>query len=68
VWVGISERGNQEPKRRFRAMRGFGAERNMVAMTRLIALRHNCIIDRTDWLAHAAQSVWTTPISACTEV
>lgn len=64
--VGISERYNQEPKRRFRAMRGFGAERNMVAMTRLIALRHNCIIDRTDWLAHAAKSVWDAPIATLT--
>lgn len=62
--VGISERYNQEPKRRFRSMRRFGSERNMEAMTRLIALRHNCLLDRADWLAHAARSAWDLPISA----
>lgn len=56
--VGLSERYNQEPKRRWRAMRGFGNGACMEAMMRLIALRHNCIIDRTDWLTYAAQSVW----------
>lgn len=50
--VGISERYNQEPKRRWKAMRGFGSVACMEAMMRLIALRHNCIIDRTDWLTH----------------
>jgi len=64
--VGISERYNQEPKRRFRSMRGFRNEQNMKAMTRLIALRHNCIIDRIDWLNYAAQSVWDAPIPAAT--
>ncbi len=62
--VGISERYNQEPKRRFKAMRGFGSVGNMEAMTRLIALRHNCLLDRADWLDHAARSVWDVPISA----
>lgn len=62
--VGISERYNQEPKRRFKAMRGFSNEQNLIAMTRLIALRHNCLIDRTDWLAHALNSTWTTPLPA----
>lgn len=60
--TGISERYNQEPKRRFRPMRAFGAIRNMEAMVRLIALRHNCLLDRTDWLRHAAYSVWHTPV------
>ena len=38
----------------------------MIAMTRLIALRHNCILDRTDWLAHAARSVWSQPVTTTT--
>jgi transposase-like protein len=62
--VGISERYNQEPKRRSRAMRGFGNAACMEAMMRLIALRHNCIIDRIDWLSYAAQSVWDAPLRA----
>jgi transposase-like protein len=64
--VGISERYNQEPKRRWRAMRGFGSVAGMEAMMRLIALRHNCIIDRTDWLMCAARSVWDAPVTAPT--
>lgn len=64
--VAISERYNQEPKRRFKALRAFGAEANMQAMTRLIALRHNCILDRTDWLAHALSHTWNRPLPATT--
>ena len=62
--VGISERYNQEPKRRSKAMRGFGNVACMEAMSRLIALRHNCAIDRIDWLAYAAHSVWDAPLTA----
>jgi len=62
----ISERYNQEAKRRFRPGRSFGSERNMRAMTRLLALRHNCIIDRTDWLEHAARWLWQVPATAPT--
>jgi len=60
--AGISERYNQELKRRGRAMRGYRSEAGMIAMNRLIALRHNCILDRTDWLIHAAGSLWPEPI------
>lgn len=60
----ISERYNQEAKRRFRPGRSFGSERNLRAMTRLLALRHNCIIDRADWLEHAARWLWQAPASA----
>jgi transposase-like protein len=63
---GICERYNQEPKRRSRAMRGYRDQACMTAMNRLIALRHNCIIDRTDWLAHAAQSLWSQPVTDTT--
>lgn len=62
----ISERYNQEAKRRFRPGRSFGSERNLRAMTRLLALRHNCIIDRTDWLEHAARWLWQAPATAPT--
>lgn len=62
----ISERYNQEAKRRFRPGRSFGSERNLQAMTRLLALRHNCIIDRTDWLAYAARWLWQAPATAIT--
>lgn len=62
--VGISERYNQEPKRRSKAMRGFENDACMDALNRLIALRHNCIIDRIDWLTYAAQSVWDAPLTA----
>ena len=64
--VGLSERYNQEPKRRWKAMRGFGNAACMEAMMRLIALRHNCLIDRMDWLTYAAQSVWDAPVTAPT--
>ena len=64
--VGLSERYNQEPKRRWRAMRGFRNGACMEAMMRLIALRHNCIIDRTDRLTYAAQSVWGAPVTTPT--
>ncbi|WP_461368580.1 transposase [Candidatus Darwinibacter acetoxidans] len=62
----ISERYNQEAKRRFRPGRSFGSERNLRAMTRLLALRHNCIIDRTDWLEHAARWRWDQPVPLTT--
>jgi transposase-like protein len=61
--AGICERYNQEPKRRSKAMRGYRDEACMQAMTRLIALRHNCNCDRTDWLNHAAQSVWSADVN-----
>lgn len=64
--VGISERYNQEPKRRSKAMRGFANDACMDALNRLIALRHNCLIDGIDWLSYAAQSVWTAPVTAPT--
>jgi transposase-like protein len=64
--AGISERYNQEPKRRSKAMRGYRDEACMQAMTRLIALRHNCNCDRTDWLNHAAQSVWCADVNGTT--
>lgn len=60
--VGISERYNQEVKRLFKPMRAFGNEQNMLATVRLIALRHNCILDRKDWLTHAMNSVWCEPL------
>jgi transposase-like protein len=62
----ISERYNQEAKRRFRPGRSFGSERNLQAMVRLLALRHNCIMDRTDWLEHAARWLWQAPATAPT--
>lgn len=62
----VSERYNQEAKRRFRPGRSFGSERNFQAMTRLLALRHNCIIDRTDWLEYAARWLWQAPATAPT--
>jgi transposase-like protein len=62
----ISERYNQEAKRRFRPGRSFGGERNLQAMTRLLALRHNCIIDRIDWVGYAARWLWQTPVTAPT--
>lgn len=62
----ISERYNQEAKRRFRPGRSFGSQRNLQAMTRLIALRHNCIQDRKDWLEHAARWLWQAPATAPT--
>ena len=62
----ISERYNEEAKRRFRPGRSFGSERNLQAMTRLLALRHNCIIDRMDWLEHAARWLWQAPATATT--
>ena len=64
--AGICERYNQEPKRRSRAMRGYHNEACMQAMTRLIALRHNCNSDRTDWLDHAARSVWSADVNHTT--
>ncbi len=60
--VGISERYNQEVKRLLKPMRAFGNEQNMLATTRLIALRHNCILDHIDWLTHAIDSVWNQPL------
>jgi len=64
----ISERYNQEAKRRFRPGRSFGSERNLQAMVRLLALRHNCIIDRTDWLEYAARWLWQAPATAPTSL
>ena len=64
--AGISERYNQEPKRRSKAMRGFQDEACMRAMSRLVALRHNCIIDHIDWVTYAARSVWDAPLTAPT--
>lgn len=64
--AGISERYNQEPKRRSTAMRGYRDDACMQAMTSLIALRHNCNCDRSDWLAHAAQSVWSADLNGTT--
>ena len=54
--IAISERDHQEAKRRFRPGRGFGSERNLQAMVRLPALRHNCLIDRIDRLEYAARA------------
>ena len=48
------------------AGRSFGGERNLQAMTRLLALRHNCIIDRIDWVGYAARWLWQTPVTAPT--
>ena len=64
--IAISERYNQEAKRRFRPGRSFGSERNLQAMVRLLALRHNCIIERTDWLDHAARWRWDQPVQLTT--
>lgn len=64
--IAISERYNQEAKRRFRPGRGFGSERNLRAMVRLLALRHNCRIDRIDWLEYAAQWRWDQPVEPTT--
>lgn len=64
--AGISERYNQEPKRRSKAMRGYREPTCMKAMTSLIALRHNCNCDRSDWLTHAAQSVWSADVNGTT--
>ena len=60
--VGVSERDNQKVKRLLKPMRAFGDEQNMLATTRLIALRHNCILDRRDWLTHAINSAWYQPL------
>ena len=64
--IAISERYNQEAKRRLRPGRAFGSERNLRAMVRLLALRHNCLIDRTDWLHHAARWRWDIPVEPTT--
>lgn len=64
--AGICERYNQEPKRRSKAMRGYRNDTCMQAMTRLVALRHNCNCDRTDWLQHAARSTWRADINGVT--
>ncbi len=64
--IAISERYNQEAKRRFRPGRGFGSERNLQAMVRLLALRHNCLIDRIDWLEYAARWHWDQPVEPIT--
>lgn len=64
--IAISERYNQEAKRRFRPGRGFGSERNFAAMVRLLALRHNCRIDRIDWLEYAAHWRWDQPVEPTT--
>jgi hypothetical protein len=60
--IAISERYHQEAKRRFRPGRGFGSERNLQAMVRLLALRHNCLIDRIDRLEYAARRRWGQPV------
>jgi len=59
--IAISERYNQEAKRRFRPGRSFGSERNLAAMVRLLALRHNCLIDGIDWVGYAARWLWQAP-------
>jgi transposase-like protein len=64
--IAISERYNQEAKRRFRPGRGFGSERNLQAMVRLLALRHNCRLDRIDWLEYAARWRWDQPVEPTT--
>jgi hypothetical protein len=64
--IAINERYNQEAKRRLRPGRSFGSERNLQAMLRLLALRHNCILDGTDWLQRAAEWLWPMPATAPT--
>ncbi len=64
--IAISERYNQEAKRRLRPGRAFGSERNLQAMLRLLALRHNCILDGTDWLQRTAEWLWPMPATAPT--
>ena len=64
--IAISERYNQEAKRRLRPGRAFGSERNLQAMLRLLALRHNCILDGTDWLQRTAEWLWPMPTTAPT--
>jgi len=61
--IAIFERHDQEAKRRFRPGRSFVAGRNMQAMVRLLALPHNCLIDRIDWVAYAARWRWQQPIA-----
>jgi transposase-like protein len=64
--IAISERYHQEAKRRFRPGRGFGSERNLQAMVRLLALRHNCRLDHIDWLEYAARWRWDQPVEPTT--
>ncbi|MGD9496611.1 MAG: hypothetical protein AB7Y46_09930 [Armatimonadota bacterium] len=64
--IAIGDRYNQEAKRRLQPGRALGSERNLQAMLRLPALRDNCLIDRTDWLEHAARWRWHQLVEATT--